>query len=226
MKFTSQLIAAASGSIGGATFSRNRGGQYIRRRALPSNPNTEAQTIARTNLATAVAAWTNVLDDTFRQGWATYAEATPITDALGNQIKLSGQQMYIRSATVALIAGLALPTISPTESGLGLTPDWDTDPVVDVTTQDIVGPASTATPDATRSYLVYMSRPVVASRSPAHETQRFAQAFADDGTGPTTITVPTPFPVIAGQKVRVRLQAIDDQYRVSAASSRDVIVVS
>lgn len=38
MKFLSALISQGSASIGGATFSKNRGGNYIRKRVAPVQP--------------------------------------------------------------------------------------------------------------------------------------------------------------------------------------------
>lgn len=205
------------------TFSRNRGGQYTRRRAIPSNPNSEPQGLARTNLAAAVAAWTNTLNNTQRAAWATYAQATPVIDPLGQQILLSGQQMYVRSATIALIAGEPLPGDGPITSGLGVTPDWLTDPVVDASTQLITGDVTSVESDPADIVIVYMSRPVLPSRTPAHETKRYAgaQVFTADPAG---ISFAVPFPVTTGQRVRVTCRMYDTQSRVSAISFRDVIV--
>lgn len=223
MKFTSTIFAASSGSIAGATFSRNRGGQYVRRRAIPANPNSEAQGIARTNLAAAVSAWTNTLTAPQRTGWASYAQATPRIDPIGQQILLSGQQMFVRSCTVALIGGQPIPAAPPVDSGLGVTPDWLTDPVVDASTQLITGDVTQVTADPADIVYVYMSRPVPNSRTPAHETKRFATAGAFTAD-PFGVSAAVPFPVTTGQRVRVTCLMFDTQHRVSAVSFRDVVV--
>lgn len=226
MKYTSALMAAASGSLGGITASRNRGGQYLRRRALVSNPNTEAQGIARENLATAVSTWTNTLTATDRQAWATYAQDTPVVNKLGNQIILSGQQMFVRSATARLIAGLAIITAGPTASGLGLTPQWDSDPTLDDAGN--LGYSVTVPTSGTAGDLsLYVSRPVTSSRTPAHETRRWggidlapvASVFA--GTA-----VVTAFAFSVGQIVRVTAVYLDDTGRVSAEAFRDIEVTA
>lgn len=224
MKFTSTLIAAASGSVAGATFSRNRGGPYIRRRAIPSNPNSEAQGIARANLATSVAMWTNGLSNAARQGWITYAQATPVIDPLGQQITLSGQQMYVRSNTVNLIMGNpSLTTLYPITSGLGLTPDWTADPSVDASTQLIVGTVAVESTVADWQIAVYMSRPVPGSRVPNHETRRFAETDTlVDGVADVSATC--PFVVSSGQRVRVLARALDSEGRLSSPTFRDVLV--
>lgn len=223
MKYTSTLLAAASGSIAGATFSRNRGGQYIRRRAIPSNPNSEAQGFARTNLAAAVSAWTNLLTDPQRQAWQTYAQATPVIDPLGQQITLSGQQMFVRSRTVALIGGLVMDNDAPVDSGLGDPPTFGAALTVDASTQLAVTTATTGVLGAGNFALMYMSRPVPASRIPNHETKRFVIA-EEYAAGDAALSGAVPFPVTAGQRVRVTLRNFDVQNRVSAIAFQDIVV--
>jgi hypothetical protein len=225
MKFTSTVFAATSGSIAGMTFSRNRGGQYTRRRAIPSNPNSESQGIARTNLASAVSIWTNDLTSAQRQAWATYAQATPRLDPLGQQILLSGQQMFIRSCTVRLASGLAPVLDGPTTSGLGPTPQWGADPEVDASLQAIAGTTVTVPEIGTSGNLaIYMSRPVTRSRTAAHETRRWAFMEAPPVADVFTIAGPVPFPVVANQNVRVTAIYLSVDGRISAQAFRDAVV--
>lgn len=224
MLFTSQVYAAASGSIGGVTYSRNRGGQYTRTRSIPVNPNTESQGIARENMATAVATWTNTLTDAQRQAWATYAQATPTVNRLGNQLILSGQQMFIRSATARLCAGLAVLANAPVEAGLGDTPQWTTPPTVD-NLGAIDGSVTVPGVGTAGDLSIYMSRPVMPSRTAAHETRRFAFVVGPPVASVFAITAqPAPYPVTVGQRVRVTAVYLDDTGRVSAEAFRDYIV--
>lgn len=116
MKFTSQVYSAASGSIGGITYSRNRGGMYTRARAVPTNPNSVRQVAARAGFSAAVRLWTEDLTGAQRDGWRTYADATPFTDSLGSPLVLTGQQAFVRSISALIGAGiepsnLSAPTI-------------------------------------------------------------------------------------------------------------------
>jgi hypothetical protein len=113
MKYTSPLIATASGSLAGATFSHNAGGQYMRRREVPVNPQTGYQTNVRNAMAAASVRWTTVLTEVQRQGWRTWAEGITIVNTLGQAIKLSGFQHYVR------INALAFYTIGITTSSGG-----------------------------------------------------------------------------------------------------------
>jgi hypothetical protein len=101
MKFTSQVLAAASGSVGGVTYSRNRYGMYQRRRAVPVNPATGLQLAVRSALTAGVNAWTALLDDAERAAWTLYAANVPMIDRLGQSQNLSGQAMFLRTFVFA-----------------------------------------------------------------------------------------------------------------------------
>lgn len=227
MKFQSQVYTAASGSIGGITYSKNRGGMYSRARVIPSNPATERQGIARENLATAVAVWTNETSPAQRQAWSSYAIATPTVDALGAQMTLSGQQMFIRSYTQRLLAGLDPVLDGPTLSGLGNTPQLVGDPVLDASTQAITGLAEAPAVTVDDFLSVYMSRPVPPSRTAAHEPTRFCGSNVGVAIGAAwNMDNPSAFVVTAGQLVRLKIVALWADGRISAEAFRDVLVVA
>lgn len=225
MKYTSTVYAAASGSVGGLTYSRNRGGLYTRRRAIPSNPATEAQGLARANIATAVSLWTNTLTPTQRTAWNTYANSTPTVDSLGQSQTLSGQQMFVANTTRRLLAGLPNILNGPVAAGLGLTPDWTTGPTVQEAGQ-IEGIVTVTGAGVLGDLLVYMSRPVLPSKTTAHETRRYADVEGPPIASLFTVAMDPPFLVTEGQAVRVTCVYADDTGRMSAESWRDVIVAA
>lgn len=104
MKLTPTLGGTLSGSLGGLTASHNKGGLYLRRRSIPTNPNTARQQAVRALMSTLGAAWTSQLSDAQRLGWANYAAAVPVQDKIGMTINLTGQQMFVRSNTPRLQA--------------------------------------------------------------------------------------------------------------------------
>jgi hypothetical protein len=116
MKFRSQLVTAASGSIGGQTFSRNRFGMYVRARSVPVNPSTPLQVTTRSNLNNMVNRWSTVLDDDTRLGWKAYAGAVPILDKLGQTQYLTGQQWFLKCNLCRLAAGLSIKDTAPLET--------------------------------------------------------------------------------------------------------------
>lgn len=114
MLFKSPIFSQASGSIGGTTFSRNRGGMYTRNRAIPTNPNTANQAAVRGYLGSAVSAWSNLLSAGQREAWRTYGNETPVINRLGDETRLTGQQQFIRSFVAFSRAGLSPVLAAPT----------------------------------------------------------------------------------------------------------------
>lgn len=97
MLFKSGLITQASGSVGGITFARNRGGLYIRARSIPVDPNTTQQQEIRAAFGSLVNRWINTLTAGQRATWNIYAANVPLTGPLGDPVTVSGQNHYVRS---------------------------------------------------------------------------------------------------------------------------------
>ena len=114
----SSLLADSRGSIGGTTYSRNRGGSYARNRTVPINPQSLAQERARSDLAQYSVGWGSLTAEQ-RNAWNQYAETVIGLNVLGESITFTGQQMYIRSNTLLELAGLSAITVPP-DSGVGL----------------------------------------------------------------------------------------------------------
>jgi hypothetical protein len=108
-----------SGSVGGVVASHNKGGQYLRNRSLPTNPNSAAQTRARDAFAAAAIAWRS-LTVAVREGWEAYAAGTPVVNRLGESITVSGFNMFVRTAAFFTGAGFpsAIPAAAPISPGL------------------------------------------------------------------------------------------------------------
>ena len=102
-------VGAYSGKIGGTVYAHNRYGSYARTWKKPVDPSSALQVAARARLTAASEAWRG-LSDAVRLGWEQYADATPMTNRLGETIYLSGQAMFARCQ--AFGAQLAVYTIS------------------------------------------------------------------------------------------------------------------
>lgn len=108
MKF---LDVPKSGSIAGQTFSRNRNGQYVRTRAMPTQPRTTQQLLVRTNLSLFARLWGGLGEGT-QSAWISAAALIPKIDSLGQTYYLTGFQYYVGVNTwLALIA--LTPVTSP-----------------------------------------------------------------------------------------------------------------
>lgn len=101
------------------TFSRNKGGMYIRTRALPTNPNTTQQQVVRALMGQLTNVWINTLDDAQRAAWANYALNTPILNRIGEAKPIPALAMYVRCNIPRLQAGLARVDDAPIVFGVG-----------------------------------------------------------------------------------------------------------
>lgn len=90
-------IIQMSGSIAGNTYARNRYGNYARARTKPVNPNTQYQQGIRAAMQEVTARWGQTLTANQRTAWNLYANSVNMTNKLGETIKLSGFNHYVRS---------------------------------------------------------------------------------------------------------------------------------
>ncbi len=103
-----------SGSIGGTTWSHNRFGAYKRNRSIPVNPNTPRQVAVRNRVRALAIAWENTLTQAQRDAWKLYASNVPWVNKLGQSVFLTGLNMYVRSNTIILGAGVTRVDDAPT----------------------------------------------------------------------------------------------------------------
>ena len=221
MKFKSQVYTAVSGSIGGITYSHNKGGMYTRARATPTNPSSAAQLAARNAFGAMALRWRETLSTAQRNSWENYAALTPVTDKLGEPVLLSGQQMYIRNNTQRVRSGLA--TVDPGPIGGGGTPL--TTPVLSVSdAATTFSLAYTNTDDwagATGGgLLIQASRQMAPTINFFKAPFRFAAKVDGAGTPPTSPATPTsPFAdtYSTGKRVYARCIAVSADGRISDA---------
>lgn len=227
MKFSSPVYSAASGSIGGLTYSHNRGGLYTRTRAIPTNPNTAAQQSIRGQFGTAAIVW-KALTQAQQDGWNTYAANTPVTNPLGASIYLTGQQWFNAALTFQQYTGGAVAITAPPTPGLAEL-HAPTSVAISEATQEI-----TATVDATDGWAVngdgrlsvQASRPLSAGTNSVNHPLRLAAVTSGDTVSPPTslATTAVPFPVTQGDKVVVRFRAQEAGNRLSQPN-RQLITV-
>jgi hypothetical protein len=172
--------------MAGLTLSRNRGGLYIRARANPVNPASAEQTAVRTIFGNLSTRWQSLTDDQ-REAWTTYAINVTVTNSLGEQITLTGHQMYIRNNSARMQVGLspvddgpiifASDVLSPVACSVATADD-----AISVTfeaTDDWVG-------DSDGGLLVYSSRSVSPTINFFKGPYRAAGIILGDDTTPPT----------------------------------------
>lgn len=232
MLFKSTLLAQASGSIGGSTYSHNRGGMYIRNRTIPVNPNSNRQQAMRMYMDNAVQAWTNLMTEIQRNSWRIYADNVPVLNRLGDAVHLSGQQMWIRSAVPWLLTGQDLADIftAPTTFDTGdpgvISPGAAIASVNSVSV--LIGGEPAWAADETGHLLGFIGLPQNPSvrfykspfrfvgAVPGNATPIVSAVFDGDNANP-------PVPFSAGQRIFIRVRAIYPDGRLTQAFIFDTI---
>lgn len=106
-------ITQMAGSIAGNVFARNRYGNYVRARTVPTNPNTDRQIVVRAALAFLTTRWSDTLSAAQRAAWDLYASSVVMTNRLGESMHLSGYNHYIRSNSILKRLGLTVVDAGP-----------------------------------------------------------------------------------------------------------------
>ena len=113
------IFTTLSGSLGGITAARNKGGQYLRARVVPVDPGSPAQTTLRTVFSGLAIAWQTILTQDQRDAWDTYAENVTVVNRIGETVNITGLNMYMRSNTPRVQAGFVRIDDGPTDFNLG-----------------------------------------------------------------------------------------------------------
>lgn len=218
MKFSGSFASGASGSMGGITASRNRGGQYIRRRAVPVNPNTARQATVRSIFNDLVQAWNNVLTGVQREAWTLYANNTPRVNSLGSPITLTGQQAFIGANTARVQSGGSVVSAAPIIFNTGesvsgiLTINTETPFALGVDGANLSSVATFASPtDAIGALLVYIGRPQNNSRRFYKGPYQLAgslptaAAISDTPIDLVIADLLSDYPVVVGENLPIKL---------------------
>jgi hypothetical protein len=201
-----------SGSQAGTTASHNRAGQYLRSRRAPVQPiGTGRRAFIRAAFGAAAMSWSS-LTTAEQASWTAYAISYPVTDALGQSITLTGQQMWISITTQLANCGQTA-NIAPPPSNA-----QDTIIPASLDFGSIATPTVTATwtPGASGNFvLIAFSRPV---SNGVNFMKTFWQAGAEAATL-GTINVLTEYTaqfglLVNGNKVFCRFTPVN-QYGVT-----------
>lgn len=228
MIFKSPIFAQASGSIAGTVFSRNGGGMYVRSRANPTNPNTDAQQAVRDAMRTLVDYWTSTLSSVMRDSWNTYAFNTPTLNKLGEPTTKTGQQMFLRGNIPRVQAGLPIVQTASGVFNLGdFTPVGTI--VVSAGSNTLTIPFSNTDEWANEddsAMLVYASRPQNPTRNFGKGPFQLVSMILGDATTPPTSPLLSSVPgaLVQGQKMFFQLRVTRADGRLSGKSNPFCII--
>lgn len=223
-------IADARGSIGGNTFSRNRFGAYMRARTTPVNPQSSRQNLIRAAISALAGQWSQVLTQAQRDAWEVYAASITRSNKLGQQIKLTGFNMFVRSNSIRLQNLDDVVVAGPTTLTLpGADPTYAVE--VDEANQEL---SITFDEDLSWNQIddgfmyVYMSHPKNTGVNFVGGPFRLAGAL--DGNTATPLTspqiLPAPFPVAENQVIVCRARIAEADGRLSDTFQSQSAVVA
>ncbi len=196
MKFKSQVYTETSGSIGGITYSHNRGGLYTRARAIPVQPNTTQQQAVKGYFAQLAARWFEVLTQAQRDAWSAYSAAVPMPGPLGDLRDIGGRQMFQAANVLRLQSSLSVVDAGPVELYL---PTFTAPTIAADASDDDCDVTFTNTDDwageVGGAMLIYISRPtnqgVLSFKGPYRYAGKIAGAVSPPSS-PATLTLPFP----------------------------------
>lgn len=94
---TGSIVTDIRGSVGSETYSRNRGGLYVRKRAgAEFNTGTRREEV-RDRLTELSGMWSAVLTDQQQADWRSYAHQYPRPNKWGTRILVSGYNTFIKA---------------------------------------------------------------------------------------------------------------------------------
>lgn len=228
MLFKSQVFTQASGSIGGQTFSHNKGGLYTRARTVPVNPATAQQQAVRNAMSQLAARWVSTLTNLQRADWLTYSQNVPLIGPLGDPREVGALPMYQRSNVSRLQAGLAVVDDAPTTFDLG---DFTTPTM----TASAIGNTISVTFDDSDAWaneddsalLVYASNAQNASINFFKGPYRLKSSIDGDSVTPPTTpaVVPLSYSLTAGQRVFAQFRATRADGRLSSVQRLSALAV-
>ena len=190
------LLGNLRGSVGANTFSHNRGGDYVRRRVSPTNPNSTRQQTMRTILADLASAWSNQLSAAQQSAWNVWAGQQNREGPLGNSINLTGINGFVWCNSHILDAGDAQINDPPAV----VAPDPLNTMTVDVSAANVADVTFTGTPVIAGNRLVmFMSLPQAGAASPNFKQCRIVGYSADNQASPWAATIP----FVVGVSLRV-----------------------
>lgn len=223
-------IIQASGSIAGVVHARNRFGNYIRPRTKPVNPRSDRQSAARTIIQDLTDYWnSDAISDAERAAWGTYAASIAMKNRLGESVRLTGFNMFIRSNASRMAVGGSIIEAGPTDISLP-----GADPTIAMTANAGTGLLTIAFDDTqdwckeNGGFLsVSMGQPQLATRNYFGGPFRNAGGILGNTGSPITSpqTLVAPFTLVNGQKVFAFARLIRADGRVSNPFNFPVLTV-
>ena len=132
----SAFISGMSGKLNGSVLARNAGGDYIRTKVTPVNPQTAAQSAARNLLAQFSQAWRG-LTQSQRDAWSGAVANWSTTDVFGDVQNPKGNTLFTRLNINIANAGGSTILVPPAPVGVTPVTELSIDAAVGLSTFDV-----------------------------------------------------------------------------------------
>jgi len=221
------------GSIGGNTFARNHFGAYNRARTKPINPRSSRQMGARVAIMFLAEQWReSPMDDAKRLAWEVYANSVNWQNKLGDIVKLTGFNMFIRTNAAILRLGGTIVTDGPEDLGLPAG-----DPLMQFSDARANTQQVSLTFDDTMDWCdednAYMAFDVGEPQNPTHNFfdgpwryfVKLPGSSVDPPSSPSLNWNGLPWTLVTGQKLWFRAHIIRADGRVSTKFVCDPLIV-
>lgn len=192
---SSSLLTDISGSIGGTTYARSRGGLYARNRTVPINPQTAAQGVVRSMFGSLSMAY-NALSSAQKAAWEAFGQSIQFINRLGQAFNPSGRSAYMQlNQNLQLVGSAAIDDPPATTIA----------PVLDIAWLEFAAEVSVAEPlqlkhltvidtgphSGDMTYQLKISPPVIAARGQSYRNlNRGNTQFVGDFAASTDLIVP------------------------------------
>lgn len=120
------VVTDMRGKLGGHVFTKSRQGATVRTKVTPVNRQTSAQGAIRGIFGTLSRGW-NGLTEPQRATWNNAAEEFKRTNVFGDQVALSGKNLYISLNTNITTAGGVGIVVAPVDSSTPIIASFDVD---------------------------------------------------------------------------------------------------
>lgn len=182
------ILGELNGSLANNVFAKTKGGLIVKRRAQPTNPQTQQQQLVRSYLQTMADRWNSVLTEQGRADWRAWASQQTHVNRLGESVTWSGQQEYVALGARNLRIGAP---ISDTIPDLPAPPPLKTITVsADAASGDIATVFTDSPVGATDKIVAYGVLNHSPGRMPLRSNAVFLGVSAAAAATPFTITYP------------------------------------
>lgn len=107
------MMVDARGKLGGQVFSKSRQGSTIRTKVTPANPQSSRQGSVRSIFSSLSKGW-NTITESQRESWNSASQIFKRTNVFGDQVALSGKNLFISVNTNLSTVGASPIDVAPT----------------------------------------------------------------------------------------------------------------